>query len=75
MCPKVKISRMTHLGDVAVLDGSSLVQRLPLDPLGGQAAAGDGGPAPECLELGVHNLTIIINLVCEKCAKLLVNIK
>ena len=32
---------MTHLGDVAVLDGGGLVQTLSLDPLGGQAAAGD----------------------------------
>lgn len=64
---------MTHLGDVAVLDGGGLIQTLSLDPLGGQAAAGDGGPAPECLELGVHNLTFIINLMYEKCAKLLVS--
>ena len=57
-----KLNKWSYLGDVAVLDGGGLVQGLPLDPLCGQAAAGDGWPAPECLELGVHNLAVIINL-------------
>ena len=52
----------TDLGDVAVLDAGGLVQVLPLDPLGGEAAAGDGGPAAEGLELGVNNLSVVINL-------------
>ena len=37
-----KLNKWSYLGDVAVLDGGGLVQGLPLDPLGGQAAAGDG---------------------------------
>ena len=52
----------TDLGDVAVLDAGGLVQMFPLDPLGGEAAAGDGRPAAEGLELGVNNLSVVINL-------------
>ena len=52
----------TDLGDVAVLDAGGLVQVFPLDPLGGEAAAGDGRPAAEGLELGVNNLSVVINL-------------
>ena len=55
----------TDLGDVAVLDAGGLVQVFPLDPLGGEAAAGDGRPAAECLELGVNNLSVVINLSRE----------
>ena len=55
----------TDLGDVAVLDAGSLVQVFPLDPLGGEAAAGDGRPAAEGLELGVNNLSVVINLSRE----------
>ena len=56
----------TDLGDVAVLDAGGLVQVLPLDPLGGEAAAGDGRPAAKGLELGVNNLSIVINLSRER---------
>ena len=52
----------TDLGDVAVLDAGGLVQMFPLDPLGGEAAAGDGRPAAEGLELGVHNLAVVVDL-------------
>ena len=38
----------------------------PLDPLGGEAAAGDGRPAAKGLELGVNNLSIVINLSRER---------
>ena len=55
----------TDLGDVAVLDAGGLVQMFPLDPLGGEAAAGDGRPAAEGLELGVNNLSVVINLSRE----------
>ena len=55
----------TDLGDVAVLDAGGLVQVFPLDPLGGEAAAGDGRPAAEGLELGVNNLSVVINLSRE----------
>ena len=34
-----------------------------LDPLAGEAAAGDGGAAPEGLELGVGNISVVINLI------------
>ena len=49
------------LGDVAVLDGGGLLQRLALHPLGGERAGGDGRPAAEGLELGVDDLPILVN--------------
>ena len=55
----------TDLGDVAVLDAGGLVQMFPLDPLGGEAAAGDGRPAAEGFELGVNNFSVVINLSRE----------
>ena len=50
------------LGDVAVLDLGRGVDALALDPLGGQGGRGDGGAAPERLELGVHDLAVVVNL-------------
>ena len=54
-----------YLGYVTVLDTRGLVQVLPLDPLRGQAAAGDGRPAPERLELGVCDPPVIVHLTRE----------
>ena len=34
-----------------------------LNPLASEAAAGDGRAAAEGLELGVHNLAVVVNLV------------
>ena len=65
-CPVKCLKFFSHLGNVAVPDGGGLVQVLPLHPLGGQAATGDGGPAPKRLELCVHNLAVIINLSIVK---------
>ena len=50
------------LGDVAVPDLARRVQVLPLDPLGRQRGGGDGRPAPECLELGVDDLAVVVDL-------------
>ena len=52
-----------YLSYVTVLDTRGLVKVLPLDPLRGETAAGDGRPAPKRLELGVSDLAIIVNLV------------
>ena len=35
---------------------------LYLNPLAGKTAAGDGGAAAEGLELGVHDVTVVVNL-------------
>ena len=34
-----------------------------LNPLAGEAAAGDGRAAAEGLELGINNLSIVVNLL------------
>ena len=54
------------LRDVAVPDGGGLLQGLALDPLGGQRARGDGGPASEGLELGVDDLAVLVNFNLEQ---------
>ena len=51
-----------YLGYVTVLDPRGLFQVFPLHPLGGETAAGDGGAAAECLELGVCNPPVIVHL-------------
>ena len=50
------------LGDVSVLDLHDVVQGSPLDPLGGQAAARDGGAAAESLEARVDDVTVVVHL-------------
>src|SRR5579863_481064 len=49
------------LDDGRVLELSSLVQGLALDPLGGQAGSGDGAAAAEGLELGVSDDTLVVD--------------
>ena len=51
------------LRDVAVLDLSGVAQLLTLDPLRSQAGRGDSRAAAKGLELGVNNLSIVVNLV------------
>ena len=53
------------LGDVGVLELEGLVDRLSLDPLGGQGAAGDGRAATERLEFGVDDLAVLVHLDLE----------
>jgi hypothetical protein len=50
------------LGDLTVLDAQGIVQALAPDPFRGNAAAGDCRPTSEGLELGVHNVAIVIHL-------------
>src|SRR6267143_593694 len=53
------------LGDLRVLDGERLVDRLALHPLGDQRGRGDGGPAAERLEPGVLDLAVVADLDLE----------
>ena len=50
------------LRDVAVLDLSGVAQLLTLDPLRSQAGRGDSRAAAEGLELGVHDLAVVVDL-------------
>ena len=53
------------LGDVRVLDACGLVETLALDPLGGQRGRRDGRAAAERLELGLHDLAVLVDLDLE----------
>ena len=52
-------------GDHAVLDRLGLVDRLALEPLGGERTRRDGRAAAERLELGVLDLAVVADLDLE----------
>merc|ERR1719510_402214 len=50
------------LSNVTVLNASRLIQVFPFDPLGGETAACYGRATAERLELGISDLTVLVNL-------------
>lgn len=50
------------LRNVRVLDLHDVVKGPPLYPLGGEAAAGDRGSAPERLEARVYDVPVVVDL-------------
>ena len=58
--PAVKLHRreLEVVGNIGVLDGQSLLQRLSLHPFTSNRAGGNGRATAEGLELGIHNLSI-----------------
>mmetsp|Transcript_24621 Transcript_24621/g.69500 ORF Transcript_24621/g.69500 Transcript_24621/m.69500 type:complete len:272 (+) Transcript_24621:1539-2354(+) len=54
--------KLEVLGNVRVLDGEALLDGLPLDPLGGNRAGGDGRATAKSFELALDDAALVVDL-------------